>query len=221
MDHMGVSFVSLDDAVRQSSDDVVEVAREVGASAASRGVPLRTVFDRVERAHDAVDAEPSFAVVRAVAEAWADAAAFAHVDMSCENPLTSLAGVPHLHSRLFDVYRRAERDGGCGSDRHVLVVVELPTAPVGHELESSLRALDVAVLMRQVFTGDETIAQLTPRRFVVLADRAHADPLTIHTAASLLRRDLPHDDGVPPRLWVEELPSDTDEVLAVLAVLMA
>ena len=182
-------------------------------------VPLRTVLDRVERAHDAIDAAPSFAVVRAAAEAWADGAAFAHV-ASCENPVTSLAGVPHLHSRLFDVYRRAERDGGRGGDHHVLVVVELATAPTGHELESALQALDVAELMRQVLTGDETIAQLTPRRFVVLAERAHADPLTIHTAATILRRDLPHDEGMPPRLWVEELPPDTDEVLAVLAVLM-
>ena len=43
----------------------------------------------------------------------------------------------------------------------------------------------------------------------------------MHIAAALLRRELPHDSGVPPRLWVEELSSHTDEVLAVLTVLVS
>lgn len=221
MEHLGVSFAALDAAVLGGSPDVVGVAHEVGASAAARGVPLHEVLDRVERAHAAAEVDPSFDVLRSVVEAWAERAALAHVDMSCENPVTSWAGVPHLRCRLSDVYRRAERDGVRGCDRYVLVVVELGTVPAGHELEASLRALDVAEALRLVFTGDETLAQLSPRRFAVLVERSRADALTVHTAAAVVRRDVPNDGGVPPRLWVEELPPDPDDMLRLLAVLVA
>lgn len=209
----GLNVALLEQAVRDGRSDVADVAHGVGASAAQLGVPLHEVMDHVERAHGG--REPAFATTRAAALAWADQTLIHRADISCEDPLTSLATVPHMRARLAEVYRGAERDGGGVTDTRVLVVVELPRTAVGHELELSLRALDVAEAMRAVFAGEETVAQVSPRRFAALVGRELADALTLRLVGMLLERALgPH---VQPRLWVEQLPASADGVSRVLA----
>jgi hypothetical protein len=66
-----------------------------------------------------------------------------------------------------------------------------------------------------VFRGDETIAQLTPRRFAVLAGRDHADDLTMALLGMLVARTTAHDGQA--RLWVEELPATSDGIAQVIA----
>jgi hypothetical protein len=95
------------------------------------------------------------------------------------------------------------------------VVVELPSRHRGHELEQSLRALDVAEAMRAVFAGDETVAQMSPRRFAALVGRERADAVSMSLLRILLERVL--GDHVHPRLWVEELPPTADGIARVLA----
>lgn len=209
----GMSFGLLEKAVRDGHSDLVVVAHEVGASAAQLGIPLHEVMDHVERAY--AGQEPSFATVRAVALAWADNAILHRANMSCEDPLTSLATVPHVRTRLGDVYRGAERDGSRAADSYALVVVELPRPEVGNELEASLRALDVAEAMRTLFAGDETIAQVSSRRFAALVGRSRTDALTISLLGLLLERTF--GGAVHPRLWVEHLPGTPDGVAWMLA----
>jgi hypothetical protein len=205
----------LHDAVRDGGSDVVGVAHEVGASAAHLGVPLHEVLDLVERAF-APDA-PDFRATREAAVAWAETARLRDADLSCEDPLTALATATHLRARLGEVHRAADRDGVPVPGRHVLVVVELPRTSSGHELELSLRALDLGEVLRSVFRGDETIAQLTPRRFAVLAGRDHADDLTMALLGMLVARTTAHDGRA--RLWVEELPATSDGIAQVIASL--
>jgi hypothetical protein len=95
------------------------------------------------------------------------------------------------------------------------VVVELPRASQGNEIEQALRALDVAEVLRTVFTGDETVAQLTARRFAVLASRERADAVAIDLTGLLLDRMLA--PGGQARLWVERLPASDDGIAQVLA----
>ncbi len=213
----GMSFVPLEHAVRDGRSDIAVVAREVGARAAQLGVPLHEVIDHVERAH--VPNEPSIATIRATALAWVEEALRQRMEVSCEHPLTSLSTVPHLRSRLGDVYRGAERHDSRAADTHALVVVELPSSGPGNELEQSLRALDVAESMRTVFPGDETIAQVSPRRFAALASLEDADSVTISLLAMMLARAL--GDDLPVRMWVERLPASADGVAAMLAGLSA
>ena len=217
MFNSGMSFALLEEAVRDGRPDVAVVAHEVGASAAQMGIPLHEVMDHVERAH--AQGEPSFATVRAAALAWVEKALLHQVDVSCEHPLTSLSTVPHVRSRLGDVYRGAERAGARAADTHVLVVVELPRIDHGNQLEESLHALEVAETMRAVFAGDETIAQMSTRRFVALAERAHADAVTISLLAALLERTVGHTGQT--RLWVEQLPGSSDGIATLLAALAA
>jgi len=167
----------------------------------------------MERAY--ADQQPSFEATRAAVLAWADWALVLHADVSCEDALTSLATPAYLRSRLTEVYRGAERDGHRVADKSALVAVELPRRHTGHELEQSLRALDVAGAMRAVFAGDETVAQVSPRRFAALVGRERADVLSMSLLRILLERALGSD--LRPRLWVEELPPSVDGVARVLA----
>lgn len=213
MDRFGMDYLELEDAVRAGRVDAVDVALEVGASAASLGVPLHEVLDRVERAFDGL--EPSFAMVRGVAVAWAETSRTLQLEMSCENPLTQLSTVPHLRHSLDAAYRAAERDGTTVSDRYALVVVELGRT-AGHTLEHTLRAVDVSVALRSAFPGDEVIAHLSPRRFCVLAEMERLDQTTLNLVTILLRRNF---DSPPPRVWVEMLPPSAQDVTWVLDAL--
>ncbi len=219
MSGIDINYSLLDEVVGTGDGpDAVGVAHEVGASAARMGAPLHEVLDQVERAHDRIGTEPAFSIVRAAAVAWAEHTRLGCADQSCEDPLTSLATPEHLRSRLAEVYRGAARRGELAAHRHVLVVIEIAPARFGHEIESSLRSLDVSEALQSVFGGDETIAGLTSRRFAVLAERTRVDELTLHLLAMVLRRDLADADR-PIRTWVEELPVDEDDLRHVLAVL--
>ncbi|AXT85605.1 hypothetical protein C6I20_10635 [Aeromicrobium sp. A1-2] len=209
----GLNVALLGEAVRDGRSDIAEVALEVGASAALLGIPLHEVLDHVERAY--AGHEPDFTTTRAAALGWAERAMLLRADVSCEDPLTSLASTPHVRSRLTEIYRGAERAGRQVAETSALVVVELPRDHQGHGLELSLRALDVAEALRAVFAGDETVAQVTPRRFVALVARERADVVTMSLLAMTLDRVL--DGDLRPRLWVEHLPPSCDGVARVLA----
>ena len=209
----GLDIAPLADAVRDGRPDVADVALEVGASAARLGVPLHEVLDHVERAY--AGRPPSFEATRAAVLAWAECALVLDADISCEDPLTSLATTAYVRSRLAEIYRGAERDGDRVAETSALVVVELPRSQMGHELEQSIRALDVAEALRRVFAGDETVAQVSSRRFVALVRRERADVLAMSLLRILLERALGGD--LHPRMWIEELPSSADGVAWVLA----
>jgi hypothetical protein len=209
----GLNTATLVDAVREGRPDVADVALEVGASAARLGVPLHEVLDLMERAY--AGCEPSFEATRAAVLAWAEGALLLHADVSCEDPLTSLASPAYLRSRLAELYRGAERDGRRVAETSALVVVELARSRLGHELEKSLDALDVAEALRAVFAGDETVALMSPRRFAALVRRERADVLTLSLLRILLERAL--GDDLHARMWVEELPRSSDGVACVLA----
>lgn len=208
-----MDYLRLDAAVRDGSADAVDVAHEVGASAASWGVPLNEVLDRVERAFDG--REPSFDMVRGVAVGWAETSRLLRLESSCEDPLTSLSTLPHLRSHLEGLYREAARDSLSLSDQYSLVVVELPIHQ-GMVLEAAVRALDVSTVMRTVFTGSEVIAELTSRRFCAVVERTRLDQTTLNLLTILLRRVF---ESPPPRVWVEMLPPTEDDLSWVLDAL--
>lgn len=217
MSGSGLNVDLLRDAVRGGSSDVVRVAHEVGASAAQLGVPLHEVLDHVERAY--APEAPQVAAMRAASVSWAETALVHRADISCEDPLTSLATVPYVRSRLAEIYRGAERAGRRVTDTSALVVVELPRPASGNGLELALLALEVAEVLRTVFTGDETVAQLSVCRFAALVSRERTDDATLDLVGLLLDRALV--DHGQSRLWVERLPASADGIAQVLAGLSA
>jgi hypothetical protein len=102
------------------------------------------------------DGAPPLYLVRSIAEGWAEEgmAQFSHGD--CEDPLSGLATLPYLRTRLAEVYREAAAAGTSPAGTHRLLVVRLPRRPdpwrrmaqtilIGHDL-------------RAAFPGGETLS---------------------------------------------------------------
>ncbi|HZK35675.1 MAG TPA: hypothetical protein VFC57_01810 [Aeromicrobium sp.] len=201
---------TFEDALESGHGNLAAVAHVVGASAAHDGSPLQELFGYLERAYARVRGEqPEFDVVTAAAVAWTESAIRHDHDMSCEDPLTALATLPHLRCRIGGVYRRAERDGVRANETFSLLVVELPPTS-GGALSEPLAMLEAADSLRTVYNGDETIAQVAPRRIVSLVERSRTDRASLELLHILLRRG-----GVgplEPRMWIEALPRSVDGV---------
>ncbi|WP_229051529.1 hypothetical protein [Aeromicrobium sp. Leaf350] len=212
MNDYDVATAAFARAVNSGRPSLVDVALEVGASAASQGVPLVEAMEAI--ADLSPGREPPYVAVRAVAQAWTGSAPPAVTDADCHDPLTSLASVPHLRTRLDDVYRQAAHRGGEPAVSHSLVVVELG-AKGAHELEDALRGLEVAHALTVAFPAHETVARLAVDRFAALTRSGDADLLGLTVLARLLHEAL--TDAPEPRVWVERLPRDGDAVTWLLS----
>ena len=118
--------------------------------------------------------EPPLRLIGAVAEGWAEECARQLAQDGCEDPLSGLATVPYLRTRLAEVYRQAEQDGNSPAETHRMLVVRLPRRP------DPWRRLAVPILigrdLRTAFPGGETLSL------------ARAGPVIALVTA---RRDLP------------------------------
>jgi GGDEF domain-containing protein len=181
------------------------VGRDVARDGAALGEALdglRTTFGLV------MGLEPDFASVEALALGWSEATLeFLH-DLSCEDPLTGLASLAHLRTRLAELYREAENEARPVSVDHALVVVE--TVAQGRDehadrqFSRALRLVQVADAMRAVFPGGETVARLGADRAVVVARRAPR----LGSSVALLRQVLVDCGlGADVRVWIEGLPT--------------
>jgi len=184
---------------------------EIGRNAAAVGAPLHDVLDDVARTYAATSAgDPDFDVVRTVAAAWADGSLqFLH-RVSCEDPLTGLASLSHVRTRVVEIYREAERRGVSASLHFAMVVVEVDTcARGGSPFDQVLRLVDIAEAVRSVYDGDETAGKLTGHRCMALVRREAEIGDQVLALRGLLDRWC-RQGGVPTRVWIEGLPSTVD-----------
>jgi GGDEF domain-containing protein len=198
---VGEALVSGADTRPVSAEAGREVARD-GAGLGEALEALRTTFDVI------LGAEPDFASVEALSVAWSEATLeFLH-EVSCEDPLTGMASVPHLRTRVGELYREADHFGEQVAGSHALVVVEM-TRPglgrrVGHQLTRALQLAQVSAMMRAVFAGGETIARLSADRAVVVVRRTPGLGDSVAMLRGLLGDlDL---DATEVRVWIEGLP---------------
>lgn len=147
------------------------------------------------------------AAVEALSVAWSEATLeFLH-DVSCEDPLTGLASLPHLRTRLAELYREAEASGSSVRLTHALVVVDIggdigASVPPADAFTGALRLAAVADGLRTVFTGGETIARASGRRVLALVNRSPELGESVAIATGIL-----DDVGLGgARLWIEGLP---------------
>ena len=208
-------FEPLADALRYNGA-VIAAAHEIGRITAGDGATLDDVLTDVAITYQCVAAgEPGFEVVRAVSTAWADASLrFLHA-VSCEDPLTGLASLAHVRSKLLENYREQARCGETTAS-HALVVVELDPSwvPASH-FDRVLRLVDIAECMRRVYDGDETIARLTVSRAAAVVRRDDRLGSSVTTLRSLLTAW--HDEGgVATKVWIEGLPPSAESADVVL-----
>ncbi len=224
-------FEPLADALLYGGD-VEACANEVGRDLATDGAALSQVMEDLELTYRAVAAgAPSYGVVKALCLAWNDVSLQYLHGLSCEDPLTGLASLPHLRSRLDELLREADRAGGSLASAYALVVVELGAAyalpprragtgstasSLSARFSMTLRMVEVAESLRTVFSGGETLARLGGHRVAALVPREAALGGSVEALRQLLS-DWSGDTGErdEPRVWIESLPTG-HEVMAVL-----
>ena len=166
------------------------------------------------------DAVPDFSATEALCVAWSESTLdFLH-DLSCEDPLTGLASMAHLRTRVAEVYREAERVGRPMRSSYALVVVDISSCSGTHEtfgapFTRALRLASVADAVRSVFVGEETVGRIGPDRAVALVRRTPE----LGEDVAVLRAtcaDLGIDHA---RIWIEGLPAQADLGVRVLSEL--
>ncbi|MEV4390618.1 hypothetical protein [Nonomuraea sp. NPDC049607] len=188
--------------------DLPRACEELGAARAEAGVGITEGLNDLAALFAVTDrGEPSFPLVRAYAAGWAEQSFAPMNDLRCEDPLTGLATVGYLRTRLGELYRGAAAGG------HLLVVAE-PYGPIGEPAERLAAALNLATALRKVFTGGETLALLAPVRVgaVTTEDERLPDRL-----ARLRTTDILY--GRHPRVRVRRLPRAHAQALALIRTL--
>lgn len=219
-------FEALADALLLGGD-VQGVCHEIGRWSAAEGLSLDEVFGGIARTTRIVGCgEPTFEAARSAALRWSeDSLRFQH-GISCDDPLTGLSSIPHLRAQLAAAYRAAERAGVLVTSTHALVVVDLDekSGDAG-QFGPSLRLLELADVMRQVYSGDEVLAGLSARRIAALVHRderfgEQAAVLTTLIEEWCAYRAASTGHQIRPRVWVEGLPRGNDAAALVLDELL-
>jgi hypothetical protein len=208
-DLVPAGFEPLFDAL-EDGEPVFGVVEELGRAAAAEGTPLDDVLGSLEATYGAsgiVLDQPPFEVARALAAAWADSSLrFLH-SVSCEDPLTGLASLAHVRTRMSEVYRECDRRGVSATRTHALLVVQLHwPASVTSPFDRLMRMIDVAETLRSVYAGEEVVGQLTGSRTVALVRRDGDIGQTVSGLLGLLQ-SWEERTGVVTRLWIEGLPA--------------
>jgi GGDEF domain-containing protein len=161
---------------------------------------------------------PAFEAAEALSVAWSDATLEYLHDLSCEDPLTGLASLAHVRSRLGEIYREAELTDAAVSRSHALVLVELsfrrPVGVPGHHFTRALRLVQVTEALRAVYSGGQTLGRLGLDRAGAVVPRT-AD---LGMSVRLLRDYLSDLDlgEADVRVWIEGLPSSADSATRLL-----
>ena len=216
-------FEAVAEALHAGSDPT-PACRVVGHDLARDGASLQEALEGLrETTHAVTGRDPAYDDIAALLGAWSDATlAYLH-QVSCEEPMTGLASVSHLRSRLGELFRAQRRHQGSGhlGDHYCLVVVDLPFdrhGPAGSAADQSivrsLRMARVGEAVRTVFVGSETIGRVGADRVVVIAER---DP-QLGKRVGLVRRLV---EGLAPggrssHVWIEGLPASDAAAAALL-----
>jgi GGDEF domain-containing protein len=202
-----------------SSTDVVAACSVVGRDVARDGAALGEALAGLRATYQLVlGATPEFDAAEALSTAWSDATLEYLHDLSCEDPLTGLASLAHVRSRLDEIYRESELTDVRVSGSHALVIVELcfrgPTDVPGHQFTRALRLVQVTEAMRAVYSGGQTLGRLGLDRAVALVPRSVDMGVSVASLREFLA-DLDLDQ-VDVRVWIEGLPTSADSATRLL-----
>ena len=212
------AFLAVVEAL-QDDVDAVPASSEVGRQLADDGVSLPEALDGLHAAYNAVTGtEPAFDAVRALGQSWSDSSLTYLHSLSCEDPLTGLASLAHLRSRLNELYREADLVGTSVSSTRALVVVEAPAPTGSTSVDRELRLVDIAECLRIVYCGGEVLARMGSTRGAALVARGSGLPEQVDTVRGLITAWRPESEDLDdrldlypqPRVWIEGLPSSVE-----------
>ena len=182
----------------------------VGRTLARDGASLGEALSGLRATYTALGgAVPDYEATVAIAVAWSEQTLDFLNDVSCEDPLTGLASLPHLRARLSELYRAAEPGQGSVRRTHALVVLDVGTEDTTTGGDAvfvrALRLTAVTEAIREVFSGEVTMARVGGCRVVVLVRRAPALGGMLGELGEVFRR---RRLGAPSAVWIEGLPDD-------------
>ena len=152
--------------------------------------------------------DPALRLVGAIAEGWAEESVSQFARSGCEDPLSGMATLPYLRTRLAEVYREAEQRGTSPAETHRLLVVGLPRRP------DPWRRLVLPILvgrdLRAAFPGGETLALAKPGPAIALVPARRDLPLRY----ARLRRNIQAAFGTQIRMT--PLPGRLTEALRLV-----
>jgi GGDEF domain-containing protein len=202
-----------------SGRDALAACAVVGRDVARDGADLGEALDGLRATFHMVGAgAPDFAATRELAVAWSETTLEYLHQLSCEDPLTGLASLAHVRTRLSELYRCAEQTDVSVQGSHALVVVELRfltvATPGEHQFTRALRLVRVAEALRAVFSGGETIGRVGTDKAVVVVPRT----VDLGTSVALLREFLEELEvgAAETRVWIEGLPASGDSAARLL-----
>jgi hypothetical protein len=152
--------------------------------------------------------DPALRLVGAIAEGWAEESVSQFARGGCEDPLSGLATLSYLRTRLAEVYREAEQGGTSPAETHRLLVVGLPRRP------DPWRRLALPILvgrdLRAAFPGGETLSLAKPGPAIALVPARRDLPLQY----ARLRRNIQAAFGTQIRMT--PLPGRLTEALRLV-----
>jgi GGDEF domain-containing protein len=213
-------FEAVGEALASGSGALAEAYAVLGHRLAVDGISLDEALSGLDTTFRVVlGTPPTFDDTRALSVAWSESILDYLHRLSCEDPVTGLATMAHLQSRLAELYR-AQAAHGPVSDSHALVVLDVGPPTDGETVGAVVLTEDLGVAraaeaIRTAFAGQETIGRLTRHRLTVLAPRDER----LGQRVALLRRLLTRTEPAAARVWIEGLPRTPDAAAATLSEL--
>jgi hypothetical protein len=197
-----------------SGSDPAPACAELGRALARDGASLGEALDALSATYTlCVSAEPSFTATEALSVAWSEGTLEYLHQLTCEDPLTGLASLAHVRTRLNEIYRETENDGVDIRTAHALVVVEARSP--GHEhFGRALMMAQVAEALRTVFSGGETLGRLHSDRAVAVVRRRPDLGGTVAVLRDYLGDLRLTASGL--RVWIEGLPAGAESATRLL-----
>ncbi|GAB3478047.1 hypothetical protein [Nocardiopsis coralliicola] len=188
-------------AAAAAGGDLAPGCLRLGQARARAGIGVGRALSDLAAFTDALEwPEPPLALVRALAEGWADSG---RSPDECQDPLTGLATAAFLRTRLGELYR-----GGGSVAGHRLVIVALDGATDPWRRTASLIVLGHE--LGRFFVHAESIALLSRVRMAVLSGPAP----DFAERARHLRESICREHGA--ELWTVPLPNRLEEARALL-----
>jgi hypothetical protein len=197
-------------ALAAAETDLVQACGRLGQARGRAGVGIAETISDLAALFQALDrGDPPLRVITSTVEGWAEEGMARFADGSCADPLTGLATVAYLRTRLAELYREAADLGASVAHSHRLVVVTLSIRP------DPWRRLAGSILLgndlRTAFPGGDTLSQAAGPGTGLALVRAD-DRMPARYAR--LRRALAARDGAQIRMAA--LPALLPEALSLV-----
>jgi hypothetical protein len=205
------------DAIIGAAGDARAACEVLGSHRAAAGVFLDEaradvmVAGRVAGLNPATIAE----LVDGLTIGWVDRTLDSFFTSACLDPLTELATLPYLMTRLTEVYESASARRVSVADEHAFVVVQVLMA--GDLMQSETQMVIIQRALRLAFDAGETLARIGPQTAVAVVSRT--EPVLSYSLGQL-RRELEYarasDRIRRNRMWLERLPHERDSLPALI-----